>query len=302
MLERKIIVLYELLKGKLDVFIGSFLFDSFAGYRLYKCGSLRWLKNKKTYKTNESIFFPKNNTLNYKEGFHVFSSGNHAKIQKLSSDFDKLLLKPALSTYVDPFGKPCDIKEACLLISKNVLSNFPNVLEFLDEKTIQILYKYYGSYFIPSYISIYRTKNIGAQTSSGPYAHNWHIDKHPSDNLKLFICLSDITKEHGPFQFLSRTDTKYAFSNDYKSCNNSSLNLLNEDKKNLFTGKSGKRCIIDTTTCLHRAGIPESSNERTLLTFTFKSSNEPFNPHSEKQKNQIKHSIDMINAGDTSYY
>lgn len=293
---------YEYFKDKIDFYLGKQLFNSGIGYRLYSFGKKRLEINQKLFE-----FKGKASSDIYNDGYVKFSHNNLELVKDISNKADALLKCKENALYRDSLGKSSDFDHASYLASVNIIRDMPEVLELLNENCMKILYDYYRCHFFPSYVSIYRTRSLDSSKSYETYAHRWHLDKSPSDLCKLFICLSDITDKNGPFHFFSKTYTEFLLKKGYKSRDNyESLPIIyylnNTSEINKLTGKPSTSCLVNTTACIHRAGIPEKNCERTVCVFTFKSSNRPFRNFDESTKKMIVKNIDMINTGDHSFY
>ena len=83
----------------------------------------------------------------------------------------------------------------------------------------------------------------------------------------MFINLENVKKEMGPLHFVSKKNIKdFIKATNYK--NRYSYNENNAEKlvfENI--GKKGNSLFVNTTQCIHRAGIPKSNKTRTMLLF-----------------------------------
>ncbi|MAV82144.1 MAG: hypothetical protein CMI90_01605, partial [Pelagibacteraceae bacterium] len=83
--------------------------------------------------------------------------------------------------------------------------------------------------------------------------------------------LNEVNKDSGPFTYLSKNDTK-RFIKNYKFKNRFSNDVTKNDYKeneNYFVGKAGSSLLVNTTQCLHRAGIPKQGKYRDVLVITY---------------------------------
>lgn len=63
----------------------------------------------------------------------------------------------------------------------------------------QLEEKYYGSYLLVDKVYIYRNP-VSRQREQASWL--WHYDNHPSVVNKMMVCLTDVSEETGPFEFL----------------------------------------------------------------------------------------------------
>ena len=100
------------------------------------------------------------------------------------------------------------------------------------------------------------------------YSNVWHQDSHDGNRLlKIFVLVEDVEKKDGPLMWLDEQNTR---SNWDELCDRWNFNAFKEVKyfenQNLFIGKAGTYCILDTSRCMHRASIPEVKRDILVLT------------------------------------
>jgi len=103
------------------------------------------------------------------------------------------------------------------------------------------------------------------------YNNYWHIDPHPIDQVKVFVALSDIDEDCGPFHYLSFEDSQRLLQ-EYDDRDEAGVpgNLVEEKAEvKTFTGEKGSAMLCNTNVILHRAGNPSPENHRDLLTLQF---------------------------------
>ena len=103
------------------------------------------------------------------------------------------------------------------------------------------------------------------------YSENYHCDKYVGTHYKQFVYLNDVNKDNGPFTYLSKNETK-KFIKNYKFKNRFSNDITKNDyneSENCFVGEAGSSLLVNTTQCLHRAGIPTQGKYRDVLVITY---------------------------------
>lgn len=122
-------------------------------------------------------------------------------------------------------------------------------------------------------LNIKRTHRIPSEIveKTEVYSNYWHVDGHPIDQVKVFVCLSDIKEDTGPFHYLGYEESRKMLKDEYdrskEGVPGSKVEKENSLKK--FTGTVGDCMICNTNTILHRAGNPQPERSRDLLTLQF---------------------------------
>ena len=94
-------------------------------------------------------------------------------------------------------------------------------------------------------------------------AYWWHTDRHRTDLLKVFVYLTDVGEDCGPFTFLSKRETKNFYRRSFE--HRASIKIKNLEGQREFLGKAGSIALCNTTVCLHRAGVPTIGKKRDIL-------------------------------------
>ena len=116
------------------------------------------------------------------------------------------------------------------------------------------------------------------------YNMYYHCDYYTMNYFKLFINLQDITTEHGPLTFYNIEETRnFVSQSDFKDRNNYQNIELKSEIKNC--GQIGDSLIINTSLCIHKAGIPKYKNHRDVLCVTFVATPEKINDLFYYEKN-----------------
>ncbi len=170
---------------------------------------------------------------------------------------------------------------------------FPECSQLLTDRTKTTLHQYYGANFQVFNIHIYRTYRPSDDSElgdGGAYGSTlcWHQDASPSDTLKLFFLLGDVSIEDGPMLMLNRKKSQdiissYKVFNHKKHGRPQQFESIQYDMA--YCGQKGTGLIVNTNTCLHRASIP-STKPRDMITFYLgvnraKAEDPMSNPHRE---------------------
>jgi len=147
-------------------------------------------------------------------------------------------------------------------LTKNVfINNFKNEIKNFSN--------FYSSRIIVSHVKIFTIhgfeKKINKQEQF--FSEKYHTDNYHYTYFKLFINLEDVNSEKGPLHFVPKPNTKnFIKMTNYK--NRFSYDE-NELKDLIFknVGKKGDSLFVNTTQCIHRAGVPAENETRTILLF-----------------------------------
>jgi hypothetical protein len=158
-------------------------------------------------------------------------------------------------------------------------TRFPEVAQVVGGPVADALEQYYGTWFKPVRINMWRNHHVPPEVveSSEVFSNYWHADPHTTDHVKLFVYLTDVTEDHGPFHVIA-TDESKRVTRSYKRERDGIPNGYVEDTVDdviKFTGPAGSTALCNTQTNLHRAGISAEGNHRDLLQIVLAPSTEP---------------------------
>jgi len=156
---------------------------------------------------------------------------------------------------------------------------FPEVCQVVDDFVGDVLRQYYGTWFKPVRVNMWRNHHVPPEVvgSSEVFSNYWHADPHTTDHVKLFVYLTDVTENHGPFHAIT-TDESKRVTRSYRRERDGIPNGYVEDTVDQvikFTGPKGSTALCNTQTNLHRAGIPAEGNHRDILQMIFAPSTKP---------------------------
>ena len=182
----------------------------------------------------------------------------------------------------DPDGRPTAAGDGRIVQRDLVdpLGRIPEIIEFLDEPLRRLLEACYRTHFRLDRVAYWRNYHVPPQITEQKevgYSHYWHNDGHPVDMLKLFIVMTDVSEEDGPFHALpksvSRRIVRRGFDRKRFRHGDESLERTAVFK---LVGPRGTAALCNTTLCLHRAGVPAPGRYRDLLQFQFRSHSTPW--------------------------
>lgn len=170
------------------------------------------------------------------------------------------------------------------LLKFEINNNLFNLLSKLiseQKDLIKNLREFYSCPIVVSNIELKRTKYLdkSVEINKNVYSENYHIDKYLNTHVKQFIYLTDVDEKSGPFTYIDKKDTKkfitkYKYKNRFSINVNESQNLEKKEFEKKYIGKMGSSLVVNTTECLHRAGIPIKGNFRDIITITYVASPE----------------------------
>ncbi len=141
----------------------------------------------------------------------------------------------------------------------------------IDKTILDIVNSYLGLHSVLYYYNIRKTKLSGDALPT--HSQNWHRAPQESKNCRVYIYLSDVTEDSGPFMYVPQSTKggKYAHvakqtsrTRGYESAEQIEAKVVRSDIMTV-TGKAGTVIICDSTG-LHRGGY---SNKDTRVMSTF---------------------------------
>lgn len=159
--------------------------------------------------------------------------------------------------------------------------NFPEVGKLLTPEILKIVNECFNGKFKVRGFFLWRNYHVPPDivSETETFSDRWHCDGRPVDIYKLFVNLSDVTEDDGPFHIQSRQRTKELIKRGFSGRGNHNLpdDVVNDPKYVLKAiGTAGTTLLCNTELCLHRAGIPAPNHSRDIIEFKFITSNKPF--------------------------
>ena len=156
----------------------------------------------------------------------------------------------------------------------------PSALQLLDQEQFrELLTNIYGSDFKLDGMVAWRIYHVPKEISKKfeLTTDRLHFDDHYSDTVKVFICLSDVTDEDGPFQFFPRRFSRdllwKGFKKELRSTSaTGGLASGFVDVPDLIrhVGRTGEVAFCSTPYCLHRAAETAPGRYRDVLQLVFR--------------------------------
>ena len=172
-------------------------------------------------------------------------------------------------------GKPNDWMRTLFFPTKNA----PSTRALITKDIIDIVEEHYQTHARVS--TIICKRNIGPPEgvdTRNLFSNNWHFDYASTSIIKLFVCISDITEQDGPFHIYPTPQTRNLVRMGYKTRENyagASLHIENYKNLQRLTGPGGTAALCNTEVNLHKAGVPEHGHHRDIIQFQFVPSNKP---------------------------
>ena len=149
------------------------------------------------------------------------------------------------------------------------IKNNPSFIKDIVEKNKLEIERFIGKNFLQDEVMVYRNYKIdNFLFKYDIYSNIWHMDSHDGNRLiRIFVLLTTVTLNDGPLYYLDRDSTKknwdklrerWTFDRKYSDYE------YNDQK--IFIGTKGEYLLVDTSSCAHRASVPE--NFRDILAVT----------------------------------
>ena len=203
-------------------------------------------------------------------------------IKAIKSKFDSLIENEELSVPTSHYDGKVYSRHI-----KNPEKNIPELKNLLTEEIYDIIKGYYGKDFSVKHVNCFRNYHIPPEISSSQeiFAEHWHCDRRNISEMKLFVCLSSVTEDDGPFHVQSQDRTQYLMNKGFGTREDYNIqNEVLEDptfvKKAI--GPAGTAYFGNANLCLHKAGIPTVGHSRDLVNFVFVPSNKPLSDNWEE--------------------
>jgi hypothetical protein len=146
------------------------------------------------------------------------------------------------------------------------VENFPLSIKRAIKNYDTILRMFLGDCYRINEGNIWRNHSIPSDFLNNElFSQHWHYDKVVDfRNIQLFVLLGDVTKDDGPFEYVSNPDEQNILPSVLDR-NNKDLNL----KTQHLTGKRGDTFLFSTGSTPHRAGIPAEGRHRDIFSVAF---------------------------------
>ena len=245
-------------------------------YRILK-NPLKFLKRMRYKK----IDFDNKKIIDKKIGFRIFNKNELINTDKLLADLKKWStnkIRTLDKKEIVALAKKGSIKPYYLnLLELEDLKNLKSLKSFIQSnELINLLFKYYG--FIPhlSHLAVFYSNNSLYVNKSGTNlgTQNAHFDNHDLKHVKIFLNISDVTKESGPLHIYNKSISNYFKINTGRRFkrkpvrDDHELQIIKGNGVDLI-GNSGTLGIVDTTNCLHYGSRVGNNKGRITLVIHF---------------------------------
>jgi len=258
-----------------DTSIGKKLYGNTIGFKKNIAGRKNILITNTIsgYVKNEN-YDPSIKELKEKGFLQMVSPYDQSLIQEIQNKFSEKIMNDKSSHINSQYEN-----QIFMRVSYKANKNFPELSKLLTKELIRKIEDWYHGYFKVKYLTFWRNYHVPSDLiSKDLISNNWHCDYDKPDIFRMFVYLSDVDKDCGPFHIQSHKRTKelmkmgYGTRIDYKI----SLEKL-EDPNHVVKcmGPAGSITLCNNSLCLHRAGIPEVSKQRDIVQFFFVPSRKP---------------------------
>jgi len=171
-------------------------------------------------------------------------------------------------------------------MEQHLFDFIPELEQLINHKVKRVVQNYYGAYFQPRSVMIYRNYHVPPKIMERQAINStrFHTDGHTTDQIKLFVYLSDVTEDHGPFCVIPGWRSKKLIQKGVT--NHDKQHLIEDDDSKMFTGPPGSAALCNTVKCLHRATNPAPGNIRDMLQIQLVPSTEPLGDDWTKEADQ----------------
>lgn len=156
----------------------------------------------------------------------------------------------------------------------------PELKSMITEELKELFREHFGGNFQIVYTAMWRNYHVPpeVQAEKEIFSSGWHCDGANTEEITLFINLSDVKEDDGPLHIQSIERTEELVKLGFKTRQDPGLPLnILEDPKHLIkhTGKPGTTILANSSICMHQAGIPEAGRIRDIMQFRIDPSIEP---------------------------
>ena len=262
-----------LIRSPINLWLGKTIFKNDSGLISNCIGRL--IRKRDSRKAKKYGFIREDNEIAnnlVRHGFYTSNEITHPEtINKISTIWDK---------YANGIELPEDGRlQLSSADQGEELKDFIPLLEDLISEDVQkTLESYFNSYFQIINYHIYRNRKPPSMREIDSYGAtaNWHNDRSTHESIKLFFMLSDVNKDNGPMQTLTKEDSKKVIRSkcfSYPDISGKTRDYINNNCNILsLEGKAGSLFYALTNDCLHRATIPDEGTYRDLIVFYITSS------------------------------
>ena len=202
-------------------------------------------------------------------GYFLFDENQTSELESVVADCMELYHQKHRQYDADYFLKNPNKRFLLTLASDHELMKITSIHEFItSDFVINTVYSYLQQPFVLSTIRLWWTVVNDTEIRS----QKFHLDDEDLTQIKLFVNISDVSEDHGPFRFIDADNSqkiiasyrhgKRRFGDDEISA------AMDEAPVISLTGSAGEGGFIDTSRCLH-FGSRENKHDRLVLMAQF---------------------------------
>jgi hypothetical protein len=205
-------------------------------------------------------------------GFSTAEPGYDRKLlERLRDDVTACLDDPGQAVHAAAAKVPgVDIPSVRL---RDAVKSVPGLRSLVNQEVAAVVSAYFGAHFRVVEIAAWRNHHI-PDAGIDAYSNFWHFDRLNVAHLKYFVNLGDrVDRFGGAFRAhsvsKSRAIARAGFLNRAIVVGRARNLIETPDDMFSLEGDLGAAAFVNTTLCLHRAGVPRRDNPRTMVSFTF---------------------------------
>ena len=188
--------------NRVDDYTGKKVFGNTVGFKRNFAGSRSNSKLDETLKESN----PRAYNLAKNQFLLLDKIYDDSIISKIKSKFDQLMENEQTSVIV--------AQHKGQIFSRHIIrpmQTLPELEELLIKYVTDIITGYYGKNFQIKQVVGYRNYHVPSEISSKyeMFSDHWHCDRRNTSEMKLFVCLSNVTESDGPFHVQSMERTRY---------------------------------------------------------------------------------------------
>ena len=156
----------------------------------------------------------------------------------------------------------------------------PELRNMITKELLEMFEDHFGGNFQITYTAMWRNYHVPPEVLAEKeiFSSKWHCDGADTEEITLFINLSDVKEDDGAFHLQSKERTKELVKLGFKTRQDPGIPLdVLEDPKYIIkhTGPAGTTVLGNSSVCMHKAGIPEFGHQRDIMQFKIDPSIEP---------------------------
>ena len=197
--------------------------------------------------------------------YKLFSASDEPNLKNVVSEC-KTIFDKKRGQYDDQYFIKNPNKLFLLTVdSDESLLQYDSIKQFIKSGFVNNrIYHYFNQPYVLSTLRLWWTPLNDTSISS----QKFHLDEEDLTQVKVFVNISEITADHGPFTFLPNNSSNRVLSS-YKNgkrryTDNEINEVLQTNESISLTGRAGDGAFIDTSKCLHY-GSRHNTKERLVL-------------------------------------